>query len=89
MEKKEKTMDLDMIVFGTYTVKDIVIYGGGAFAVLMVLGFIRKMFASEKPDKHSEVTQCESCGWHGRISVYAGRCPKCNAQLGSRKAGKT
>ncbi len=81
-------MDPDTVVFGTYTVKNILVYGGVAFAVLMLLAFIRKMFASEKTDRHSEVTQCESCGWHGRISVYAGRCPGCNAQLGSRKAGR-
>ncbi len=78
-------MDLEMLVFGDFTLKDLLIYGGCAVGVIMLLSFIRKMFAGEKEDPHSQAARCQSCGWQGRVSVYAGRCPKCNVPLGSQK----
>lgn len=81
-------MDLDIIVFGEYTLKDVLIYGGGAVAVIMVLSFIKKLLTSKEPEKYTQVVQCKGCGWNGRVSEFAGRCPKCNNPLGAQKANQ-
>ena len=47
------------------------------------LGFI---FGKKGGDEHIQLVQCSGCGWQGRVSRYAGRCPKCNTPLGDQKA---
>ena len=79
-------MDLDMIVFGEYTLKQLLVYGGFAVGILFFLSVLKKMFATKKPDPHTQVVQCKECGWNGRVSQYAGRCPKCSNPLGAQKA---
>lgn len=79
---------MDTVVFAGYTVKDLLIYSGALLALLIVLGKLKALLASNKEDKYSQTVQCRNCGWRGRVSVYAGRCPQCNLPLGERRARK-
>ncbi len=75
---------MDEIVFGSFTVQDLVVAG----AILVVLVVVVKILFRKKPDKkYTQVVRCDDCGWNGRVSTIAGRCPKCNKPLGDRKAG--
>ncbi len=82
-------MDLDTIVFGEWTLKQVLMIGGGLVVLFILLGYIRKLFFSRPDDsEHVQAVRCRSCGWQGRVSRYAGRCPKCNEPLGDRKLKK-
>ena len=55
--------------------------------VLLVLIVIFKMIFKKKEDtSHFQNIRCTGCGWEGRVSRYAGRCPKCNQAIGDRSA---
>jgi len=77
---------LDTIVFGTYTVKALLPYAIGLITLLIVWKVVKMFFTSEEVNEHAQIASCQSCGWQGQISRYAGRCPKCNEPLGDRKA---
>ena len=79
-------MELDTIIFRSYTLKDLLMYGGGAVVLLMIISFIKKLFSSKEPAKYTQAVKCTKCGWSGRVSEFAGRCPKCNNPLGKQKA---
>ncbi|MBW1808168.1 MAG: hypothetical protein JRJ19_12370 [Deltaproteobacteria bacterium] len=79
---------MDEIVFGEYTVQDLIIYAAIFVGVLIFIGLLKKIFSGKKDSKHSQQTTCKSCGWSGTVSRYAGRCPKCNKPLGERKASQ-
>lgn len=80
-------MNWDMLVFGSFTLKQAVMYGGGVLALIVVISIVRKMFRTEEDtSEHVQVVRCKSCGWQGKVSRYVGRCPKCNEPIGDRKA---
>ena len=78
---------LDIIVFGDFTLKQLLIYGGYVVGLLVLFVVIRNLFKKEAPDEHTQLVRC-SCGWQGKVSRYVGRCPKCNSPLGEQKARK-
>ena len=77
---------LDNIIFGSFTLKDLLIYGGGIALVLTIFPMIKNMFKKEETSVHVQTIRCD-CGWQGKVSRHVGRCPKCNAPIGDRKAG--
>jgi len=77
---------LDTIVFGNYTLQQILIVVGIVIGVVILLKMIQKLFSSDKVDRHHQMVKCRSCGWKGQVSRHAGRCPKCNKPLGEQKA---
>ncbi len=79
-------MDLDTIVFGNYSIQDLIVYGGIAIGVLIVLTILKKLFTGKETSEHVQVTRCKNCGWQGQISRYAGVCPKCSQPLGDQIA---
>lgn len=81
-------MDMDTVLFGTYTVGTVLKYGGIAVGVIAVLTVAMKIFGKSEPNEHVQAVECLGCGWRGHVSRYAGRCPKCNTPLGDRKAGR-
>ncbi len=59
----------------------------GVGAVLLILARVVVWLFKKKPsDQLFESVQCPGCGWRGRVSRYAGRCPQCNQPLGEQKA---
>ena len=72
------------ITFAGYTLKQILIFAGGAFAIFIALSWLVKLLTGKKPDPHTQQVKCQ-CGWQGQVSRYAGRCPRCNEPLGQRK----
>lgn len=79
---------MDTVVFGDYTVLDLLIYGGIGVGALILLGFLKKLFSGQKTSEHVQVVRCNGCGWQGQVSKYAGKCPKCSQPLGSQMAQK-
>jgi hypothetical protein len=77
---------LDTLIYGNYTLKDLLTYGGGLAAVLFVLSLIRKIFKKEESSKHTQLVRCTSCGWRGQVSIYVGLCPRCSNPLGEQRA---
>jgi len=53
---------------------------------LVVVIVLWKLLRRERPKAWIQETVCPHCGWKGHTSRYAGRCPKCNAAIGERKA---
>ena len=66
--------------------KELLPYAGGALAALVALVAAARMLFRRKEDRHIQVVTCRDCGWRGRVSRYAGRCPGCNKPLGEQKA---
>lgn len=81
-------MDWNTVIFNAYTLKEILTYGAAILLVLIVLVKIKSLLKGEQKDKYSQTERCKKCGWEGRVSVYAGRCPQCNEPLGAQKARK-
>ena len=77
---------LDTVVFGEYTAQDVLIVVGVAIAFLILFRILIRVFKKEKSSKYSQFVDCLNCGWHGKVSTLAGRCPKCNQPLGEQKA---
>jgi uncharacterized protein with PIN domain len=76
---------MDRIVFGGYSIQDLLIITGVVIGLLLLFKILKKLF-KRKDDQHMQLVHCQSCGWQGRVSRYAGRCPKCNKPLGDLKA---
>jgi len=71
-------MNLDLIVFGEITLRQL-LYGVGA--VIAVI-FLKKLLFKKKPYlKHTVYFSCNSCGWEGHIGKYGTHCPKCNSPI--------
>lgn len=77
-------MNLDIIVFGEYTLRQVLMVAGGIIALFVVWNFIKKFFKSEEEAAYTHKVRCPSCGWEGRVSTLKGRCPQCNADLSEK-----
>jgi predicted Zn-ribbon and HTH transcriptional regulator len=77
---------LDSDVFGGYTARDVLILVGVTLVLLILLRILMLVFKKEESSKYFQFADCLSCGWRGRVSTLAGRCPKCNQPLGEQKA---
>ena len=77
---------MDTIVFGQYSVQDVLVGAGFVLGILILLIILKQLFSKKKDDTHIQSVECSGCGWQGRISRYAGRCPACNTPLGDQKA---
>lgn len=76
---------LQTVIFARYTVQDLLLAFGAAIALFAILGIARRLRGTSK-DRHFENVICPDCGWRGKVSRYAGRCPRCNQPLGEQKA---
>ncbi len=79
-------MEMDTIVFGNYSVQDVLIAAGVIVALLMLVSVVKKFFKKEKVSGHIQIVRCKNCGWRGQVSKHAGRCPGCNEPLGDQLA---
>jgi hypothetical protein len=77
---------LDTVIFGDYNAKDALILAGGVAVFLILFMILKGVFKKKDVAQHFQTVDCSECGWHGKVSSYAGRCPKCNQPLGDRKA---
>jgi hypothetical protein len=75
-----------VIVPDSYSWKEILLYGGGALTALAVLAVAVRLLFRPKENRHIQAVTCETCGWRGQVSRYAGRCPGCNTPLGEQRA---
>ena len=77
---------MDTIVYGTYTVQDLLIAAGVLVCAWIAFRLLKRLFKKKKTSAHLQIVECTDCGWQGQISRYVGRCPVCNSPLGSQKA---
>jgi hypothetical protein len=78
---------MDTVVFGNITVLHLIIVVVALIVLSMLVDRLRKLFVKDTLDENLQRVVCRSCGWQGRVSRIAGRCPKCNEPLGDRTAG--
>ena len=77
---------LDAVFFGGYTGQDVLIVVGVAIAILILSRILTRVLKKEESSKYFQFADCLNCGWTGKVSRLAGRCPKCNQPLGEQKA---
>jgi hypothetical protein len=77
---------LDTVVFGEHTIGYLVSMAGIALAFLIGARFITGVFKKAENRPHVQNVNCISCGWCGKVSIYAGRCPQCNQPVREREA---
>ena len=75
---------MDKIVFGDYTIQDVLIVVGMVIGLLILVALLKKIFSKSKSDAYAQQVRCDKCGWKGKVSKYAGRCPRCNNPLGDQ-----
>jgi len=80
---------MDQVVFGDYTVWDILLVAGGLVVLLVLIGVLKRIFSRSKSDVYAQKVSCSQCGWQGKVSKYAGRCPRCNNPLGDRRVSQS
>ncbi|MBI4700508.1 MAG: hypothetical protein HY744_04970 [Deltaproteobacteria bacterium] len=73
-------------VFGSFTLLHLLLAVAGIVVAGYVLSALGRLFSGRKQDAHVQAARCSACGWQGRVSRLAGRCPRCNAPLGDRAA---
>jgi hypothetical protein len=76
---------LGTVVFGEYTAEDLLIVAGVVIALLIIFRILMRVFKKKESSKFVQSADCLNCGWHGKVSTLAGRCPKCNQPLGDLK----
>ncbi len=78
---------LDTAVFGKYNAQDVLLVVGAALGSLILIRILMRVFKKEENNRYFQLVDCLNCGWQGKVSTLAGRCPKCNQPLGYQKAG--
>ena len=75
---------LETVILGNYTVKDLLIAAGIAVILFAFIRILIRVFRKKDTGKHFQLVECSNCGWNGKVSRHAGRCPKCNQPLGDQ-----
>jgi len=76
---------MDTVIFGNFTLWQLLNYAWIVLVVLILYWALKGILKKTKKSHHYQVSVCEHCGWQGEVSVYAGKCPKCNRPLSARK----
>jgi len=79
---------METIIFGNFTLQDIIIAAAAVIVIFFLLPVIKRMLRRKKTPIYAQQVRCRECGWQGQASKHAGRCPKCNAPVGDQKAKK-
>ena len=58
----------------------------GVIGLFVIWTVLKGIFGKKEDPKHFQAVRCRNCGWQGRVSSYAGRCPKCRQPLGDQKS---
>ena len=77
---------MDRIVFGSFTVLEIVIAAVVIAGICFLWAVLKKALSEKKVPPHAQIVKCGYCGWQGQVSRLAGRCPRCNKPIGDQKA---
>lgn len=66
--------------------RNVLIVAGAAVCIVILARIVGSLLRKKDAGKLFESVICFNCGWRGRVSRYAGRCPQCNQPLGEQKA---
>jgi hypothetical protein len=75
---------LDTVVFRDYTVGNVLLAAGVLFALFIFFRIMKRVFGKQSNSQYVQEANCLNCGWQGKVSTLAGRCPKCNQPLGDQ-----
>ncbi len=73
---------MDKIALGEYP---ILVAVGAVVGCLILWSILKMVFGKKETGKHIQLVRCGNCSWQGKVSRYAGRCPRCNQPLGDQK----
>lgn len=76
---------LDKVVFRDYTVGKVLLAAGVLVALFIFIRILKRVFGKQSDSQYVQEANCLNCGWQGKVSTLAGRCPKCNQPLGDQK----
>lgn len=79
---------MDTIVFGNFTVQDLIIAAAVVIGILYLRPVLKRILRKKQTPVYAQDVRCSQCGWQGQVSRHAGRCPRCNAPIGEQKAKK-
>ncbi len=72
-------MDLEMIVFGDFTLRQILYFSSIVIGAIIFLRIVKKLFFKKRPVlQHTVYYVCNNCDWEGQVSKFGTHCPKCN-----------
>jgi predicted Zn-ribbon and HTH transcriptional regulator len=76
---------MDTTIFGPLALKHILVPAGVVIAAFIIFAVVKKFFKKKAPSEYTQLVECRGCGWQGRVSRLAGRCPACNTPLGDQR----
>ncbi len=79
---------METIIFGSYTVLDILIAAVVIIGLLNLWKVLKRGIKKKKVGPHAQLVICFGCGWEGPVSRHAGKCPNCNKPIGELKSKK-
>ncbi len=72
---------MDTIVFGNFTVSDLIIAAIAIFVVSFCWRIVKKFLQKDRSNAYAVSVKCWNCGWEGKVSKIARKCPKCNSEV--------
>lgn len=72
---------MDTIVFGNFTVQDLIIAAVVVFIASVCWKIAKKFFRKDRSDAYAVSVKCYTCGWEGKVSKFTRKCPKCNSEI--------
>ncbi len=72
---------LDRVLFGTTTLRDLLIYVVVAAVATWILRKIVIWIRGSGGGDYTVPGRCLSCHWEGNVSKYRGVCPRCGAKV--------
>jgi len=79
---------MDTGIFGEYALWALLTVARVVLIVVILYYVLRGVLNKWKQRKTGHPRQtavCPHCGWKGKVSIHAGRCPRCNRPLEDRK----
>ena len=70
---------LDQIIFGSWTLKHLIIAGAIVAASYWIIATIIKRFGKKDSKDFFLAVRCRDCGWTGRVSKFHATCRQCNS----------
>lgn len=72
---------MDTIVFGNFTIQDLIIAAVVIITLSVCWKITKKLFKKDRSDPYAVSVKCYNCGWEGKVSKFTRKCPSCNSEV--------
>jgi hypothetical protein len=72
---------MDTVVFWNFTVYDLIIAAIVLFIFYFCWKIVKKFFRKDGSGAYAVSVKCFNCGWEGKVSKFARKCPNCNSEV--------